>query len=270
MKLFSILKRGLTKLRDQIQSRKAKLIAELKAGQPISEVDEVWLDDDGNLVDEEQVVETLDNASDYDWGVERLNSQDKGIVQKLQRLGGGDAPSRKHKHKDLEIFVVRNPSAKFHKKENATLAQQIEILDWYHANGKNQKQMAAHFNKIYPSLYLKQLRISVWLQDEAKWQAEYEGNANLSRSAKKMLDLWVSKAMADNILLTGKTFADLIGVPDDEHLNLSEGWLSWFKAASAASEIVEEEWLHIQELIKKHGYQPRDIFNADESSLFYV
>ncbi|KIK21674.1 hypothetical protein PISMIDRAFT_12163 [Pisolithus microcarpus 441] len=148
--------------------------------------------------------------------------------------------------------------------------------------------MAAHFNKIYPSLYLKQLRISVWLQDEAKWRAEYEGNANLSRSAKKvcqtqhpevmeMLDLWVSKAMADNILLTGKvlcqkwkTFADLIGVPDDKCLNLSEGWLSWFKAASAASEIVEEERLCIQELIKKHGYQPRDIFNADESSLFYA
>ncbi|KAI6137272.1 hypothetical protein F5141DRAFT_1209598 [Pisolithus sp. B1] len=94
MKPFSILKRGLTKLQEQIQSRKAKLIAELKAGQPISEVDEEWLDGDGNVVDEEQLVETLDNASDYDQGVERLNSQDKGIVQKLQRLGGGDAPSK--------------------------------------------------------------------------------------------------------------------------------------------------------------------------------
>ncbi|KAI6115883.1 hypothetical protein F5141DRAFT_1212471 [Pisolithus sp. B1] len=63
MKLFNILKKGLTKLWDQIQDRKAKLTTKLKAGQPISEVDQEWLDGDGNLVDEEQVVEGLDNAS---------------------------------------------------------------------------------------------------------------------------------------------------------------------------------------------------------------
>ncbi|KAI6115087.1 hypothetical protein EDD16DRAFT_1520810 [Pisolithus croceorrhizus] len=108
MKPFDILKKGLTKLWDQIQDRKAKLTTKLKAGQPISEVDQEWLDGDGNLVDEEQVVEGLDNVSDYERGFERLSSQDKEIVQKLQRLAGSgskdDAPSKKRKHKAFENF----------------------------------------------------------------------------------------------------------------------------------------------------------------------
>jgi hypothetical protein len=46
----------------------------------------------------------------------------------------------------------------------------------------------------------------------------------------------VSKAMADNLLLTGKVlcqkwkkFGDLVGVPEDKQLNFSKGWLTNFK-----------------------------------------
>lgn len=105
-----------------------------------------------------------------------------------------------------------------------------------------------------------------------------------------MLDLWVLNVMANNVLLTGevihqkwKKFADLVGVPEDEQLKLSNGWLSQYKvrvglkeikhhgeAASVASETVDSERLCLQELIKRLGYKPCDIFNADESGLFYV
>ncbi|KIK81839.1 hypothetical protein PAXRUDRAFT_155153 [Paxillus rubicundulus Ve08.2h10] len=258
MKPLNILKKGLAKFQNQIQERKIKLLAKLKAGQPISEVDQAWLDDDGNLIDEGWVVEALDEASDYEQGIERLDSWDKLVVQKLQKLVGGgrksDAPSKKQKCKDFNMPGPQKcphekikPPAKSQKKENATPTQWIEILDWYHANGKNQVKMAIHFNTIYPSLHLKQPRISAWLKDELKWWAESKASINLSHSAKKvcqtqhpkvteMLDLWVSKAMADNLLLTGevlcqkwKIFADLVGVPDDECLKFSEGWLSRFK-----------------------------------------
>lgn len=67
--------------------------------------------------------------------------------------------------------------------------------------------------------------------------------------------------MADNVLIIGKVlhqkwkkFANLHGVPDDEYLTLSEGWLTklklqnglkgikWHgKAASASTETVEKE-----------------------------
>jgi len=104
-----------------------------------------------------------------------------------------------------------------------------------------------------------------------------------------MMYLWVSKAMGDGILLTGEVlrqkwnrFADLVGVPEDERLNLSNGWLGRFKgrnglkemkrhgeAASANASTVEQERKRIQELIKKYGYELRDIFNMDETGLFY-
>jgi hypothetical protein len=105
----------------------------------------------------------------------------------------------------------------------------------------------------------------------------------------EMMDLWVSKAMAQNLLVTGEVlhqkwakFADLVGIPMDERLNLSDSWLAHFKirnglkqikdhgeAASANLETVEREQQRIQELIKKYGYELRDIFNMDETGLFY-
>ena len=51
-----------------------------------------------------------------------------------------------------------------------------------------------------------------------------------------MMLLWVSQAMGDGILLTGdvlrqkwNNFADLAGIPEDERLMLSNGWLARFK-----------------------------------------
>ena len=105
-----------------------------------------------------------------------------------------------------------------------------------------------------------------------------------------MLDLWVSKATADGVLLTGKIicqkwqkFADLTGVPDNEQLKLSEGWLSRYKVRTGLKEIkhhgeagsvalakVEDDWLHIQAIIKKGGFERCDIFNTDETPSFYA
>ena len=104
-----------------------------------------------------------------------------------------------------------------------------------------------------------------------------------------MMYLWVSKAMDDRILLTGEVlcqkwnqFADLVGIPADDRLGLSNGWLARFKernglketkwhgeAASADADTVDAERKRIQELIQKYGYQLHDIFNMDETGLFY-
>ena len=126
-------------------------------------------------------------------------------------------------------------TAVFSKKENATLAQRIEILDWFNSNGKNQSAAARHFQPIYPNLHLKQPLISSWVKEESKWREQWEKISGQSeRSAKrtrqtehpevsKMMYLWVSKAMDDGILLTGEVlrqkwqaFADLVGISEDE------------------------------------------------------
>ncbi|KIK77843.1 hypothetical protein PAXRUDRAFT_42126, partial [Paxillus rubicundulus Ve08.2h10] len=136
-----------------------------------------WLDGDGNLIDEERVVETLDSASDYEQGLAQLDSWDKTVVQKLQKLAESgsrknDAPSKKRKCKasklpclttsDTPTPVGKKPMklAESRKKENATLKQRIEILDWHNANGRVQKKTASHFHAIYPSLKIKQPLVS--------------------------------------------------------------------------------------------------------------
>jgi len=151
--------------------------------------------------------------------------------------------------------------APIEKKENATLQQQIEVLNWHHANGKNQSKTANHFNTIYPSLQLKQPRVSAWLKNEGVWHIKYDASTGREHTNKqihqtqhlkmmKMLGVWILKAMADNMLLMGevlhqkwKTFAELIGVPDDECLKLSEGWLNHYKAQNGLKGIKQHLWL---------------------------
>ena len=72
---INVLKKGLKTLKKRVASRKTQLGA--------------------FFFDEERVVEVLDNESDYEMGLEKLDTKDGGIVQELISLGGGnkdDAP----------------------------------------------------------------------------------------------------------------------------------------------------------------------------------
>lgn len=132
-----------------------------------------------------------------------------------------------------------------------------------------------------PRLKIKQPLVSQWVKDERKWRALWEQtNHKCDRTAKRarqtehpevseMMYLWVSKAMGDGILLTGEVlrqkwnaFADLSGIPQDERLKLSNGWLGRFKernglkemkrhgeAASSSGETVEKERKRVQDLL---------------------
>ena len=143
-------------------------------------------------------------------------------------------------------------------------------MDWYHANGKNQSMTACHFEEKYPNVQIKQPLISSWLKAEEKWQDDWA--CSEARTAKRiwqtqhpdvtqMMDQWVSEVMADGVLLTGEVlhqkwtrFADLAGIPKDDQLKLSNGWLDWYKtrkdlreykrhgeAASVTEEMADKE-----------------------------
>ena len=104
-----------------------------------------------------------------------------------------------------------------------------------------------------------------------------------------MMYLWVSKAINDGILLTREAlrqkwnvFADLAGIPEDERLTLSNGWLGRFKkrnglqqmkrhgeAALSNAVTVEKERKRLRDLLREDGYKLCDTFNMDESGLFF-
>ncbi|KAG5335324.1 hypothetical protein C0989_001427, partial [Termitomyces sp. Mn162] len=246
LKSLEILKKGLKTLQNEVKAKKEQHQAQLAAQKPISSEDEAWLDQDGNLVDFVAVVDTLETASDYERGLIELDVQQQGLIRKLREAAGDLAKTvgKKQKHMACPYWTFTSKAKQapvFTKKEVATLKQRIEILDWHNANGKNQSKTAKHFTPLYPNLVIKQPLISAWVKEEAKWQdqwAEAAGNSDCTAKWQhqtqhpemtEMMDLWVSKAMAEGILLTGdvlqakwKQFADLVGIPDDECLNLSE------------------------------------------------
>jgi len=100
----------------------------------------------------------------------------------------------------------------------------------------------------------------------------------------------VSEVMADGVLLTGEVlrqkwtrFADLAGIPKDDWLKLSNGWLDRYKtrkdlreykrhgkAASVTQEMADKEQQRLQELLGTYSVELRDLFNADETGLFYA
>jgi len=62
---LNILKKGLEKLENTVKDRKQKLKAHLAEKRSISSVDEQWLDNEANTVDEKCIIDILDKASDY-------------------------------------------------------------------------------------------------------------------------------------------------------------------------------------------------------------
>ncbi|KAJ6491614.1 hypothetical protein C8R47DRAFT_1044693 [Mycena vitilis] len=303
------LKKGYVALQAKIQKRKDDLKERLQKEERIDPADADWLDQDANLVDEEAVIEKLEKAPD---GFACLDANEMGLVEALKDLAGGES---RHKAPELvsnkrQRLAERKKPEKgkkapaapiFTKKENTTLAQRIEILDWHHARTPpNQSATARHFSALYPNLCIKQPLISSWLKSEEKWrdqwaEAQEHGRSGDTKRVKQvehpevddMLELWVTKAMADRVHLSRPPkwtrFADLAGIPADERLGLSEGWLTSFKkrcglkefkrhgeADSANPVDIEADRKRVQEIILHEGYALRDVFNMDETGLFWA
>lgn len=58
-----------------------------------------------------------------------------------------------------------------------------------------------------------------------------------------MMDAWVLEVMSNSILITGDVlhqkwtgFADRAGIPKEDRLKLSEGWLTWYKTRTNLKE----------------------------------
>jgi len=96
---LELLKCGLAKLKSGIKERADILRACLAREEKISSEDEDWLDNSGNLVDEQAVVDRLDDTSDYERSLQRLNSREQAIVKTLLETAGAIAKTVTGKRK---------------------------------------------------------------------------------------------------------------------------------------------------------------------------
>ena len=66
LKPLDVLRKGLRILQTQVKVRKKEIQAQLAEKRSISSQEEKWLDNEANLMDEQQVLEALKKASDYE------------------------------------------------------------------------------------------------------------------------------------------------------------------------------------------------------------
>jgi hypothetical protein len=68
---LEILREGLCMLKEQVKKCTEDLTERLKKKESTSEADKAWLDNEANHVDEDAVIDSLENASDYKCGLTR-------------------------------------------------------------------------------------------------------------------------------------------------------------------------------------------------------
>ena len=110
LKPLDILKKGFAKLTQTITKKRDDLNIKLSRQEDISSADEHWLDNEGNTIDEQRILEKLESASDYKTGVAQLDDNGKAIVKKLQELADdldllAKVAGEKWKHHGMYLFL---------------------------------------------------------------------------------------------------------------------------------------------------------------------
>ena len=95
---LNALKKAFSKLKKSFEKCRKDFLDRLAKNEQLSDDDENWLDNNGNLVNEQRVIDTLDTASDFKRGLERLSDEEKAALQRL-RLAAGLDLSKKRKRK---------------------------------------------------------------------------------------------------------------------------------------------------------------------------
>ena len=86
---LAILKAGLAALKSKAEICKNDLLNHFKAQEKISAAGETWLDQEGNYVDEEALLNTLGAASNFEHALTLLNPGEKKVLDGLVETGKG-------------------------------------------------------------------------------------------------------------------------------------------------------------------------------------
>ena len=98
------LKNGLRRLQGISQKRKDSLQERLARSEKISAKDETWLDNAGNYIDEQALLDVLAAASDFDGKMKNLTPEQSTLVDQMTKAAydgvpDSDGVSKKRKRK---------------------------------------------------------------------------------------------------------------------------------------------------------------------------
>ena len=77
-------------LKKSFEKHRKHLLECLAQKEKLSKTDVEWLDNEGNLINEEHVLETLDAASDFEQGVKQLLDDERAAFERLKQVADDD------------------------------------------------------------------------------------------------------------------------------------------------------------------------------------
>lgn len=171
------------------------------------------------------------------------------------------------------------------KRKRLTLAQKIEIIKFVEAENIGIRAVAEKFN-IGKTQVSDILKNKVYLSQTFVEQGSDQSKRKFPKSDGEIIDTvifqWYLHARVNNLSISGPLLKEkALELASEVGLNgfkASNGWLQKFKerhqisykngGTASINRCVITEWLNeVKELIS--GYEERDIFNCDETGLFY-
>jgi len=193
-----------------------------------------------------------------------------------------------------QMSSARKPSESS-KRTNMTVADKLTVLDWITNHpGASQSDAAAHFKLQFPTL--NQSTISRIICNRAELIERGKDLTQLSFKRPRQVEhpeldealkAWCLQTLGRGIKLSSDLirakavkFQNLLGIPVNEMLTFSGGWLEKFKsrlglkehklhgeAGSVSSDSVERALIRLRKITDE--YPLWNIFNFDETGLFY-
>lgn len=170
------------------------------------------------------------------------------------------------------------------KRKRLTLAQKIEIIKFVEAENIGVRAVAEKFS-IGKTQVSDILKNKVYLSQTFVEQGSDQSKRKFPKSDGEIIDTvifkWYLHARVNNLSISGPLLKEkALELASEVGLNgfkASNGWLQKFKerhqisyknGGSSVNQCVITEWLNeVKELIS--GYEERDIFNCDETGLFF-
>ena len=91
------LKKGLGLLENEVKTRKEDILGRLHHQEKVTDEESDWLDNAGNLVDEEHLIMALEVAKDFDNAINKLDGHQKVALERLKSKICVPKPSAKRK-----------------------------------------------------------------------------------------------------------------------------------------------------------------------------
>jgi hypothetical protein len=303
-----LLEKGLERLKKKNKERIDQLETRQENGETLSHEENEWLDDNGNLITEQLVIDSFLELEEkepcvmHSYQFEALQC----VISSYQSLVSEDTKRKidnrttrsksKTQSKLAKPVESKRSNRNSSSKQSLTYSQRLEVIEWYYANGESQTKTVKHFSLMYPNMGISQPNISRWLKNEDRIRnASTTVSGQTKRIAEvkfpkveELLVTWIRACEKSGQFVTGdqirekwNEFARLEKIKSKDWLTLTNGWLDSFKArhnlreikrhgeaSSASPDSVKAERQRVLEITAE--FKPGDVYNMDETGLFYA